>query len=181
MKLIKDIIYLLNREVPIEILKSRGMKVGKNFSKQQGCFLDPTHCFLIEIGNNVTFSIRVTLLAHDASCKDLVHYTKIGKIIIEDNVFIGANVTVLPNVTIGKNSIIGAGSIVTHDIPSNSVAVGNPAKVISSIEEYKRKLEKQLENSKAFSEEYTMRKNVDNNKKNELKKSTDKYGICFIK
>ncbi len=181
MKLIKNIISLLNRELPIEVLEKRGMKIGKNFSKQQGCFIDPSHCFLIEIGDNVTFSIRVTLLAHDASCKDLVHYAKIGKIIIEDNVFIGANVTVLPNVTIGKNSIIGAGSIVTHDIPPNSVAVGNPAKVISSIEEYKRKLEKQLENSKAFSEEYTMRKNVDNNKKNELKKSTDKYGICFIK
>lgn len=181
MKLIKNIVLLLNREMPIEILKKRGMKVGKNFSKQQGCFIDPSHCFLIEIGNDVTFSIRVTLLAHDASCKDLIHFAKIGRIIIGDNVFIGANVTVLPNVTIGNNSIIGAGSIVTHDIPPNSVAVGNPAKIISTTEEYKMKLEKQLENSKTFSEDYTIRKKVDKIKKNELKDSTDKYGICFIK
>lgn len=181
MKLIKNIISLLNREIPIGILIKRGMKIGKNFSKQQGCFIDPSHCFLIEIGDNVTFSIRVTLLAHDASCKDLVHYAKIGKIRIEDNVFIGANVTVLPNVTIGKNSIIGAGSIVTKDIPKNSVAVGNPAKVISSTEEYKLKLEKQLQTSKTFSEDYTMRKKVDNLKKEELKKNVEKYGICFIK
>lgn len=181
MKLIKNIISLLNREIPIEVLKKRGMKIGKNFSKQQGCFIDPSHCFLIEIGDNVTFSIRVALLAHDASCKDLVHYAKIGKICIEDNVFIGANVTVLPNVTIGKNSIIGAGSIVTKNIPANSVAVGNPAKVISSTEEYKLKLEKQLQASKTFSEDYTMRKKVDNLKKEELKKNVEKYGICFIK
>ena len=77
MKLIKNIVSLLNREMPIEILKKRGMKVGKNFSKQQGCFIDPSHCFLIEIGNNVTFSIRVTLLAHDASSKDLIHFAKL--------------------------------------------------------------------------------------------------------
>lgn len=51
-------------------------------------------------------------------------------IIIEDNVWIGANSVVLPGILIGKNSIIGAGSVVTKDVPSYSVAVGNPAKVI---------------------------------------------------
>ena len=44
--------------------------------------------------------------------------------------WIGANVTVLPGVTIGENSIIGAGSVVTKDIPSNVIAVGNPCKVL---------------------------------------------------
>ncbi|MFI8603732.1 acyltransferase [Cellulophaga baltica] len=48
--------------------------------------------------------------------------------------WIGANSIILPGVTIGENSIIGAGSIVTKDIPSNSIAVGNPAKVIKKIE-----------------------------------------------
>ena len=46
----------------------------------------------------------------------------------------GAGVTVLPGVTIGDNVVIGAGSIVTKDIPSNVVAVGNPARVIRSLE-----------------------------------------------
>ena len=76
MKILKKVLEMVNREVPIEILKKRGMKVGKNFSKQQGCFIDPSHCFLIEIGNNVTFSIRVTLLAHDASSKKILDYAK---------------------------------------------------------------------------------------------------------
>lgn len=57
----------------------------------------------------------------------------VSPIVIEDNVFIGADVFVLKGVTIGKNSVIGAGSVVTRDIPENSIAAGNPARVIKSI------------------------------------------------
>ena len=52
---------------------------------------------------------------------------------VGNNVWIGGNVVVLPGVKIGDNVVIGAGSIVTKDIPSNSVAVGNPCKVIKEL------------------------------------------------
>lgn len=52
---------------------------------------------------------------------------------IEDGVWVGGNVTILPGITIGKNSVVGAGSVVVKDIPPNSIAVGNPCKVIKSI------------------------------------------------
>ena len=54
---------------------------------------------------------------------------------VGNNVWIGGNVVVLPGVTIGDNCVIGAGSIVVKDIPKNSVAFGNPCKVIKSIED----------------------------------------------
>ncbi len=54
-------------------------------------------------------------------------------ITIGNNVWIGGSVTILPGVTIGDNVTIGAGSVVTKDIPSNSVAVGNPCKVIKAL------------------------------------------------
>ncbi len=54
-------------------------------------------------------------------------------IIIGHGVWIGGNVTVLPGVTIGDRAVIGAGSVVTKDIPSDVVAVGNPCKVIREI------------------------------------------------
>ena len=54
---------------------------------------------------------------------------------IGDNVWIGGNVTVLPGVTIGDNCTIGAGSVVTRDIPANSIAVGNPCRVIKKVDE----------------------------------------------
>jgi maltose O-acetyltransferase len=52
---------------------------------------------------------------------------------IGDNVWIGGNVTILPGVNIGDNVTIGAGSVVTHDIPSNVIAVGNPCRPVKSI------------------------------------------------
>lgn len=52
---------------------------------------------------------------------------------IGNNVWIGGSVTILPGVTIGDNVTIGAGSVVTKDIPSNSIAVGNPCKVIKKL------------------------------------------------
>ncbi|MGJ9405968.1 sugar O-acetyltransferase [Nesterenkonia aurantiaca] len=51
-------------------------------------------------------------------------------ITLEENVWLGGGVIVCPGVTIGRNAVIGAGAVVTRDIPANSVAVGNPARVI---------------------------------------------------
>lgn len=56
-------------------------------------------------------------------------YSK-GAVVIGKSVWIGENVCILPDVTIGDNCIIGAGSIVTKSIPDNSIAVGNPARVV---------------------------------------------------
>lgn len=55
-------------------------------------------------------------------------------ITVGNNVWFGAQVAVLPGVTIGDNCVIGAGSVVTRDIPANTVAVGNPCRVIKRIE-----------------------------------------------
>ena len=59
-----------------------------------------------------------------------------GPIVIGDNVWIGANCVILPGVKIGSNVVIGAGSIVTKEIPNDSVAVGNPCKVIKKKKPY---------------------------------------------
>ena len=60
-------------------------------------------------------------------------------ITVGDNVWIGAGVQVMPGVNIGSNVVIGGGSVVVKDIPSNSVAVGNPCKVIRPITEDDKK------------------------------------------
>ena len=169
---LKSIAQRITGEVPTETLVARGMKVGTDFSRQQGCYIDPTHCFLIEIGSNVTMSIRVTLMAHDASTKKSLGYTKIGRVTIGNNVFIGAETVVLPGVTIGDNVIIGANSTVTHDIPSGMVAVGSPARVIGTTEAYIAKEKARMADAPCYGDDYTLRKNVSIEKrmkqKNEL-------------
>lgn len=138
------------------------MSSGKfiEYARENGCTIgDGTQFFgeksvdtgagsLIEIGEDCVITNRVRLLAHtwDAPIlrrrygrsnapKDSAR----GKITIGDNVFIGENSIVLANTSIGDNTIIGAGSIVTKDIPPESVAAGNPCRVIMSLEQYNEK------------------------------------------
>ena len=64
-------------------------------------------------------------------------------ITIGNDVYLGNNVLVLPGVHIGNNVVVGAGAIVTRDIPDNSVAVGIPARLIKTPDEYLAKIEKE--------------------------------------
>lgn len=172
---VKKIVMKLNREVPTEDLIKRGLKVGSDFNRLQGCFIDPTHCFLIEIGDDVTMSIRVTLMAHDASTKKLTGYTRIGRIKVGNHVFIGANATILPGVTIGDGAVIGAGSVVTHDVPAGCVAAGVPARVISTTDALRAKTQTAMtaENAGVFDKTYRMGGGLDEKKKAELLAATD--------
>lgn len=156
-----------------------GLIIGNDASIQDQVIIDPSHSWLIEIGNRVTLAPRVYILAHDASTKRMLGYTSIGKVKIGDDVFIGAGSIVLPNVIIGNKVIIGAGSVVKHSIPDNSVAVGNPAKVICTYEEYKTKREQQLANTAVFDESYTIHQI--NEEKKQLMKEKLSNSIGFVR
>ena len=147
-------------EYTTEKLISMGMKVGKNFGRLNGVILDPSHCWLIEIGDDVTLAPRVHILCHDASTKAFMNYTKVGNVIIGNRVFIGAESVVLPGVTIGDDVVIGANSTVTHNIPPNSVAVGSPARVICTLKEYIQKEKERMKSAPVFDESYTLRKDI---------------------
>lgn len=88
----------------------------------------------IKIGKNVLIGSNTTIVDTDFHSSNPHFRSKNdlpGKPInISDNVFIGMNCLVLKGVTIGENSTIGANSVVTNNIPANSVATGNPCKVL---------------------------------------------------
>ena len=69
MNWLKEFIYRIRGEYTTEKLLKRGMKVGKDFKRLSGVILDPAHCWLIEIGDNVTIAPRAHILCHDASTK----------------------------------------------------------------------------------------------------------------
>lgn len=171
MNVIKELLYRIRGEYTTEKLIAMGMTAGKNFKRLHGVILDPGHCWLISIGNNVTMAPRVHILCHDASTKHHLGYTKIGRVTIGNNVFIGAESVVLPGVTIGDNVIIGANSTVTHDIPANSVAVGSPARVICTLEEYLTKESERMTHAPCYGEEYTLRQNVSMEKRIEQREA----------
>ena len=139
-----------NRRYNIEIFRRKGVQIGEKTGIQTGCYLDPAYPYLIEIGNHCAISNNVTILTHDATIDRFLGVCRIGKVKIKDWCVIGINVTILPNVTIGPYSLIGAGSVVTHDITPNTIAVGNPAKVICTIEEVKEKHKDALKTKPCF-------------------------------
>lgn len=162
----------------IKKLIERGLVLGENVSIIDTFFFDPSHCFLISIGDNCTIAPGVRLIAHDASTKQFLGYTKIGKINIGANCFIGDSVIVLPCVNIGPGSIIGAGSVVTKDVPPGMVAAGNPARVICSVAEYLEKIKKIAGGKTIFNEDYFI-ENLNKEKRDEILQAVDK-SIGFI-
>ena len=106
-----------------------------------------TEPWIITLGNNVYITNGVRFVTHDGGTllfRDQVPDLEITKpITIGNDVYIGNNVLLLPGVTIGNKVIIGAGAVVTHDIPDNSVAVGVPAKVIKTADEYLEKVKRE--------------------------------------
>ena len=122
--------------MPIFRALKKGFSNWGGCSIQPQCIIDPSHCWLISIGSNVTLAPRVHILAHDASTKRVLGYTKIGLVSIGDDVFIGASSVVLPGVKIGNGAIIGAHSVVSRDIPEDCVAVGNPARPVGSTADF---------------------------------------------
>ena len=103
--------------------------------------------WIITIGNNVHITDGVKFITHDGGTllfRYLVPDLEITKpIVVGNNVYIGNNVIILPGVKIGDNVVIGAGAVVSKNIPDNSVAVGVPARVIKTADEYLEKLKKE--------------------------------------
>ncbi len=131
--------------------KKLGVKIGENVSiiSPISPVIFSSEPYLVSIGKNTSISFDVVFVTHDASTrvirnlpngnKETVIY---GPIAVGENCVIGCRTIILPNVKIGDNTIIGAGSIVNKDIPNNVIAAGNPCKVICTLEEYRKKHEK---------------------------------------
>lgn len=136
----------------IKYLRCLGVEIGEDvtFLSPKTTYLDTTRPSLLSIGTGTRINPYVTILTHDAVSKIFRRIyndwlPSSGMVRIGNNVYIAQHCTIMKGVTIGDNCIIGYGSTVTKDIPNNSVAVGTPAKVICSIDEYyKKRQEKSL-------------------------------------
>jgi maltose O-acetyltransferase len=141
-------------------LISRGLIIGEEcyFADLESVFFDPSHCYLISIGSRCIIAPKVRLIAHDASTKLFLNCTKLGRIEIKNNSFIGDSAIILPGVTIGPFSVIASGSIVTKNVPPYTIAAGNPAKIIQSLDSYLEKIESIKKEKSVFDESYFIEK-----------------------
>lgn len=126
----------------------------------QDCRLIDCTCssepYLVTLGNHVS-ATRTHFETHDGGVwvfrEEDPTCTVIKPIKVGNNVYFGSGCIVLPGVTIGNNVVVGAGSIITKDIPSNSVAVGIPARVIKTVEQYRAGIEKTILHTKLLDDE----------------------------
>lgn len=132
---------------PLGYARKIGVRMGENvrfYGMPANMF--GTEPWLITIGNNVYITAGCSFVTHDGGTlilrKEVPDLEWTAPITIGNDVYIGNRVMILPGVNIGNRCIIGAGAIVTRDIPDNSVAVGVPARVIKSTDEYLENMKK---------------------------------------
>ncbi|MDB4896198.1 MAG: acetyltransferase [Firmicutes bacterium] len=103
-----------------------GAKIGRNVSFGLAVVLDVFYPHLITVEDNVVLGYNSVILCHEF----LVREGRIGPVLIERNVMVGANSTILAGVTIGANSEVSAMSLVNQDVPPGVLAGGVPVRVI---------------------------------------------------
>ncbi len=138
------VFYTFFPQLYISHLKKIGVKIGEGTKFFGQVTIDEEYPHLVEIGENCVLTEGVKILTHDFVYSVYYHIHgnstadvfREKKVILKNNVYVGTNAIILKGVSIGENTVIGAGSVVTHSIPPNSVATGNPCQVKMSIEEY---------------------------------------------
>ena len=128
------------QETIMKFFRKHGIRIGEGARIYSNILTSES--YLIKIGNNVTISNDVSFVTHDNSIKKVLSDATdlFGEIIIGNNCFIGSHAMVLYGVELADNVIVAAGSVVTNSIRQNNVIVGgNPAKVISTWDEYAKK------------------------------------------
>lgn len=107
--------------------------------------VDITAARHIDIGDNTMLGADCVI--HDCDWHGLYNRLRpfrcTAPVVLKNNVWVGMRCLIFKGVTIGENSVIGAGSVVTHDIPDNVVAAGNPAKVVKQLNPARRMLKRE--------------------------------------
>jgi acetyltransferase-like isoleucine patch superfamily enzyme len=137
----------------VRLLRAQGMKLNgtPRYIGATTYFDDLDH---VELGDRVVISDDVIFLTHDYSATTALLAT--GAVLKSDialvrgislgrNVFIGKRSIIMPNTQIGDNVVVGAGSVVRGKVPSDSVLIGNPAKIIFTIQEYAERCQRSLD------------------------------------
>ncbi len=116
--------------------RMRGIKIGKNVYFDRGVFIDTSRPHLVTIQDDVEIGPNAMIIATDSSYNHIFKEVPIlyKEIIIEKKAYIGAGAIILPGITVGESAIVGAGSLVTKDVPSRSVVIGVPARIIKTVD-----------------------------------------------
>jgi len=119
----------------VKWLRSIGVRIGEDCMIASDLYAREP--YLVDIGNRVAIGTGVRFITHDGGAVASRRGPECriyGRIVVGDDTFVGVNSLILPGTVIGRDCIVGAGSVVRGTVPDGSVVVGNPAKVVMSME-----------------------------------------------
>ena len=134
-------------ETTIDHLRSLGAKIGQGVFLAAEIFVETEWAPLLTIEDGVVIGRGSRMILHDSSLTNVAGGpTKVGRITLRKECYLGHYVTVLPGVEIGSHAIVGAASVVTKEVAPGSVVAGSPARHICTIEELAERFEKDKKN-----------------------------------
>jgi len=137
---IEDRLAAVHARLKLKRLQSLGMRIGKDVVLPPSTSVDVEHCYLITIGDRSHFGPQCLILAHDAQMDEFLDAGRMGRVVIGADCRIGARSVILCNLEIGAGTIVEVGSVVATSLPAGSYCAGSPARVVSSAEEYARRI-----------------------------------------
>ena len=179
---LKKLNLMITHEKTLDILKKRGLKVGKNVMIDRGASIDHNFCHLISIGDNCVIAYGAKIIAHDSTIYQFTGgYGRAAKINIKENCIIGVNSVILPGVTMGPNVLVAAGSVVNKDVPPNSCVAGVPARFYGKFSDFISSRKEKIDKDYVFKKIETI-KDYDEFKKEKIKmiEEAEKRDIYYI-
>ena len=131
---LRDAFELARYRRQVRLWKRSGVGFGRGVLVMPSVFLDLTHGWMITIGDRTRLARDVRIFTHDASAQRDLDHGRVGPVTIGRDCLIAERATILPGVTIGDRVMVGVGSVVTGDLPSNSRAMGVPARVYGTFD-----------------------------------------------
>jgi acetyltransferase-like isoleucine patch superfamily enzyme len=138
-RLRRRILARVRGHVDVSRLVARGLVLGHGVYVAPTAYVDPGRPWLIEVGDETMIGPCVIVLAHDASPRLHTGHTLVGRVRIGKRVYIGHGAIIMPGSTIGDEAVIRPGAVIDGVIPARSVAMGNPAVVVSDAATFERR------------------------------------------
>jgi maltose O-acetyltransferase len=147
---LRDALELVRYRRKVRYWIRSGVRFGRGVLVMPTVELDATYGWMISVGDRSRLGHRVRILVHDASAqRDLCH-GRVGPVAIGSDCLVAEGSIVLPGVTLGDRVMVGAGSVVASDIPPNSRAMGVPARVYGTFDDYLEETRRAIEAGPCF-------------------------------
>ncbi len=147
---LRDALEIARYRRQVRLWKRSGVRFGRGVLVMPTAFLDLTYGWMISIGDRTRIAREVRIFTHDASAQRDLGHGRVGPVTIGRDCLIAERSSILPGVTIGDRVMVGVGSVVATDLPSNTRAMGVPARVYGTFDAWLEEMRQAISSGPRF-------------------------------